>query len=71
MKITIYIIAPNKRKLKFESASLFDDYVKRTRLPKGTNIIIMEGDKVMGEMLVQTYINLAKQQLNLLQDGNE
>ena len=70
MKITVYIISPNKRKIRFDSASLFDDYVRHVRLPKGTNIIIMKGDKVIGEMLVKDYIALAKKELNLLQDEN-
>ena len=68
MKLTIYIIASNKRKLRFDSASLFDNYVKSNKLPPNSNIIIMDGKKVIGEMLVSEYITLAKKQLNLLSD---
>jgi hypothetical protein len=61
MNLQYYIIAKGKRKLFFENANLLDNFVRNKKsFPKDAKIVIKENDKFFGEILVERYLQLCK-----------
>jgi len=60
MILTFYINIEGHRKLKFNTASGIDSYVRTTKIQPGAMIELYNDDKKIGELLVSKYLQMLK-----------